>query len=349
MSEDNAPIEKSAAEGDVGRVRTITDLARLAGVSPGTVSRALANNSLVNVKTREKIQSLAREHDFQINRVASNLRKQRTGVIGVVIPLGHDKRQQVSDAFFITLLGHIADALTERGYDLMLRRVIPDQDTEWLHRFIGSGMIDGVIVIGQSDQFDRIEESAARFQPMVVWGNLEEGQQHCVVGTDNRLGGRIATERLIEAGASHIAFVGDPDPIEFAARLDGAQEVAARRGMEIEVLRTHLSPDRTAAEITAHFDTWAGKIDGIFAATDLLAIACMTELRRRGLSVPDDVKIVGYDDLPISSQVTPPLTTIRQDIAHGARALVDLLFRRLAGEDTESLVFTPELVARETA
>ncbi len=333
-----------------GTVRTITDLARLAGVSPGTVSRALAGKSLVNIKTREKIEALAREHAFRPNQMASGLRRQKTGVIGVAIPLGHDTRQQISDSFFMTLLGHLADELTLHGYDLMLRRVVPDDDADWLDRFIGSGMIDGVIVIGQSDQFDRIEDVAEGYNPMVVWGNHQEGQRHCVVGTDNRLGGRLAAERLIAAGARRIAFLGDTGPMEFGARFAGAQDAAARLGVEpVMVLPTHLSPERAGAEIAAHLAAQAGRIDGIFTATDTLAALCLTELRACGLAVPGDVRLVGFDDLPIARQTVPPLTTIRQDIAAGAHALVDLLLRRLAGEKTESLVLPPELILRETA
>ena len=333
-----------------GTVRTITDLARLAGVSPGTVSRALAGKTLVNTKTRERIESLAREHGFRPNQMASGLRRQKTGVIGVVIPLGHDTRQQISDSFFMTLLGFLADELTHEGYDLMLRRVVPETDADWLDRFIGSGMIDGVIVIGQSDQYDRIEDVADGYGPMVVWGNHTEGQQHCVVGTDNRLGGRMAAERLIAAGASRLAFLGDTTAIEFAARFAGAQDVVRKMGLEpIVTLPTHLSPDRATQEIAAHIATQAGEIDGIFAATDTLAAICLTELRARGIVVPDTIKLVGFDDLPIARQTVPPLTTIRQDIAAGARGLVDLLLRRLAGEKTESLVLPPQLIVRHTA
>lgn len=331
-------------------VRTITDLARLAGVSAGTVSRALAGNSLVNNKTREKIVGLAREHSFRPNQMASGLRRQKTGVIGVVIPLGHDTRQQVSDSFFMTLLGHLADELTLHGYDLMLRRVVPDDDADWLDRFIGCGMIDGVIVIGQSDQFERIEEVADGYRAMVVWGNHQEGQRHCVVGTDNRLGGRLAAERLAAGGARRIAFLGDTVPIEFAARFAGAQDVAARMGLPpILALPTHLSPDRASEEIAAHLAERAGMIDGIFAATDTLASLCLIELRAMGMSVPEDVQLVGFDDLPLARQTVPPLTTIRQDIAAGARGLVDLLMRRLGGETTESMVLPAELVVRATA
>jgi DNA-binding LacI/PurR family transcriptional regulator len=332
-----------------GSVRTITDLARLAGVSPGTVSRALAGKSLVNTKTREKIEAIAREHGFRPNQMASGLRRQRTGVIGVVIPLGHDTRQQISDSFFMTLLGHLADELTREGYDLMLRRVVPEDDADWLDRFIGSGMIDGVIVIGQSDQFERIEDVADGYLPMVVWGNHTQGQRHCVVGTDNRLGGKLAAERLIAAGATRLAFLGDTGPMEFAARFAGARDVAERLGVPIIALPTHLSPDRASAEIARHISAIDGQVDGIFAATDTLAALCMTELRARGLAVPDRVKLVGFDDLPIARQTVPPLTTVRQDIAAGARGLVQLLLRRLGGDETESLVLPPQLVIRHSA
>jgi DNA-binding LacI/PurR family transcriptional regulator len=331
------------------QVRTITDIARIAGVSPGTVSRALSGNSLVNTKTREKIEAIARAHGFRPNQMASKLRRQKTGVIGVAIPLGHDISQQISDSFFMTLLGHLADELTEKGYDLMLRRVIPAQDEDWLDRFIGSGMIDGVIVIGQSDQFERIEDVADGYRPMVVWGNHREGQRHCVIGTDNRLGGKLAAERLIAAGCRQLAFLGDTQPIEFAARYGGAREVAKRLGATIHALATHLSPDRTSAEIAGHLQHMAGRIDGIFAASDTIAVACLKELRERAIAVPGDVRVVGFDDLPIASQTVPALTTVRQDIAAGAKGLVDLLLRRLAGDDTESLILPPHLIARDTA
>ena len=249
----------------------------------------------------------------------------------------------------MTLLGHLADELTEKGYDLMLRRVIPAQDEDWLDRFIGSGMVDGVIVIGQSDQFERIEEVADGYLPMVVWGNHQEGQRHCVVGTDNRLGGKLAVERLIASGAQNLAFLGDTQPIEFAARFAGAKEVAEKMGVTIRALPTHLSSERTGAEIAEHLQEIEGKVDGIFAATDTIAVTCLKELRERAIDVPRQLKIVGFDDLPISSQTAPPLTTVRQDIAAGAKGLVDLLLRRLEGEDTESLVLPPHLILRETA
>lgn len=332
------------------RARTITDLARMAGVSPGTVSRALGGKrELVSTKTREKIEALAREHGFQLNQMASRLRRQKTGVIGVVIPLGHDRHQQISDTFFMTLLGYLADELTNHGYDLMLRRVIPDQDEDWLDRFIGSGMVEGVLVIGQSDQFDRIDEVADGYMPMVVWGNHKEGQRHCVVGTDNRLGGRLAAERLIAAGAKKLMFLGSSEPIEFAARYAGAKTVADRMGVSLGILPTHLNPDEARSEIAEYLSANQITFDGIFAASDILAVACMKVLQERGIRVPDQMKLVGFDDLPIAAQTQPALTTVKQDIATGAKSMVNLLLRRIAGEGTESLVLPPTLVRRQSA
>ncbi|ANU07060.1 LacI family DNA-binding transcriptional regulator [Paraurantiacibacter namhicola] len=329
-------------------VRTITDLAKIAGVSAGTVSRALSGNSLVNTKTRERIETIAREHGFRPNQMASRLRRQKTGVIGIIIPLGHEQKQQVSDTFFLTLLGHLADALTERGYDLMLRRVVPASDEDWLDPFIGSGMIDGVIVVGQSDQFDHLEDVADGYRPMVVWGQHREGQRHCVVGSDNLLGGKLAAEKLIASGAKKLAFVGDTNAPEFAARFSGARQVAASFGIDLTELPAHLATSGMTTEVAGLMREAVRKFDGIFAATDLLALACLGELRKLNHVVPDDIKLVGFDDLPIAQQTVPPLTTVRQDIAGGARAMVDLLVRRISGEDTESIVMPPKLVVRGT-
>lgn len=334
---------------DVSQVRTLADLAKIAGVSAGTVSRALAGNTLVNAKTRAKIVSLAREHGFRPNQMASRLRRQKTGVIGVIIPLGHEQKQQVSDTFFLTLLGHLADELTEQGYDLMLRRVVPASDEDWLDPFISSGMIDGVIVVGQSDQFDHLEDIADGYRPMVVWGQHSEGQRHCVVGSDNWLGGKLAAEKLIASGTKKIAFIGDTNAPEFAARFSGAREVTEAYELTLTEMPAHIATSGMTAEIAGLMQNAIGAYDGIFAATDLLALACLGELRKLSQSVPQDMKLIGFDDLPISQQTSPPLTTIRQDIEAGARAMVDLLVRRIAGEDTESIVLPPKLIVRGTA
>ncbi|MBM6577011.1 LacI family DNA-binding transcriptional regulator [Microvirga sp. SRT01] len=336
-------------EGTVQKVRNIADLARLAGVSPGTVSRALAGKALVNAETRARIQALATEHSFRPNQMARRLRTQRTGVIGVVVPLGHERRQHLSDPFFMSLLGHLADSLTENGYDLMLSRIIPDAD-DWLERIVGSGMLDGVLLIGQSDQWETIERVAAEYRPMVVWGSQMPGQIHCAVGVDNRMGGRLAGEKLIARGSRRLAFLGEVRTLELDQRYKGLCDAAAAAGLDVPLqLDTHLASDLMTAEITAHIDAQGDRIDGIVAASDVIAVRAVRVLIDRGIAVPDRMPITGFDDLPLSGQMVPRLTSVKQDLVTGARAMVDALFARIAGQDAPSVEMTPVLMERDTA
>jgi DNA-binding LacI/PurR family transcriptional regulator len=333
-----------------GRVRNITDLARLAGVSPGTVSRALADSQLIARKTRERIQAIAREHDFRPNVMARNLRIKRAGAIGVLIPLGHETGQHISDPFFITMLGHLADALTERGHDLLLSRVIP-KDPHWLNRVVDSGRVDGVILIGQSDQIDVIEKVAARYLPLVAWGANLEGKSHCTVGSDNRKGGELAVRHLIERGCRNFAFFGDPVAPEISERLEGCRAALASAGLSdsLRILPAHLTAETAHPAISSWLDDNRSIPNGIIAASDVIAMSALRALAEHGVAVPGDVHVVGYDDLPFASQTVPSLTTIRQDMAAGATHLVDLMFRRIAGEATASVVLEPELVVRQSS
>lgn len=329
-------------------VRTLADLARIAGVSAGTVSRALAGKSLVNGETRDRIQALARQYGFRPNQMASKLRSRRTGVIGVVIPLGHEKRQHISDPFFLTLLGYLADALTESGYDLMLSRAIPDGTADWLERMTGSGMVDGVLVIGQSDQFDVIEGVAASYRPLVVWGQTTDAQKHLAVGTDNELGGRMAAEHLISCGARKLAFVGETTGIEIAMRHAGAAAACKAAGLDLRHLPVNLADEEMGPQLAVALGKANADIDGIVAASDLIALRALQVLHEHGRTVPNQVQIVGFDDLPIASLSMPPLTTIRQEIGEGAAQMVEKLKARIANEDATGSVTAPRLIARGT-
>lgn len=330
------------------RVRNIVELARLAGVSPGTVSRALAGNPLVNIQTREKIEAIARAHDFRPNQMASRLRTKRTGLIGVVIPLGHERRQHLSDPFFMTMLGQLADLITENGYDILLSRVIPESP-DWLTRVVESGMLDGVLMIGQSDQFDAIEQTAARYRPLVAWGHQRAGQLHCSVGTDNVAGGRLAAAHLVGRSARRLAFLGDVRTPEIAARHAGFVAEARAAGLDVALLPTHLAADDIEADITHHTGLTDGQFDGVFAASDMIAMRTLRALADRAIAVPERVAVIGFDDLPLTNHTVPRLTSVRQDIAQGAATMVELLFRRIAGEETASAVMQPTLIVRDSA
>jgi len=331
------------------KVRTIYDLARMAGVSAATVSRALAGKNVVSGKTAERIRKLAEEHDFRPSSVARNLRTRRRGAIGVVIPLGHERGQHISDPFFMTLIGYLADELTERGFDLVLSRVIPGR-TDWLRKMIDADRVDGFIVIGQSDQSAVLDKAAQSYLPLAAWGAFVQGQIHCSVGTDNFLGGRLATRHLIERGCRNIAFLGNTQAIELSLRLEGARAAVAEAGGRVTLaeIPTHLAAELSGADIAAFLESAGNAPDGIFAASDLIAMTAIQVLSARGLSVPGDVKVIGYDDLPIARSSVPPLSTIRQDIAEGARHLVESLLKRIDGKATGSVVLNPELIVRSS-
>ena len=331
------------------KVRTIYDLAKLAGVSAATVSRALAGKEVVSSRTAARIRKLAEENGFTPSSVARNLRTRRRGAIGVVIPLGHERGQHISDPFFMTLIGHLADELTERGFDLVLSRVIPDRD-DWLQKMIDADRVDGFIVIGQSDQSPVLDAAAQSYLPMVAWGAFVQGQIHCSVGTDNYLGGRLATAHLIERGCRNIAFFGSTRGIELSLRLEGARAAVAETKGRVRLAETptHLAAELSGADIAAFLDSAEQSPDGIFAASDLIAMTAMQVLAGRGLGVPADVRVIGYDDLPLAASSVPPLTTIRQDIAAGAAHLVDSLLKRIEGQPTGSVVLNPQLVARSS-
>ncbi|KQN91087.1 LacI family transcriptional regulator [Sphingomonas sp. Leaf231] len=325
----------------------LADLAALAGVSTATVSRALSGHPSVNKLTQERIRALAREHGVRPNQLARNLRLRSTGAIALAMPLGHARTQHLTDPFFLTLLGFLADLLVDRGYDILLSRVLPESD-EWLDRLVDSGRVDGVLLVGQSDQYDTIERVAARYAPLVVWGVNRPDQRHLTIGSDNRLGGRIAGEHLLTRGRRRLMFLGDPAPPEFADRLAGLRDAAAAADCAVEVLACEMVPDRVYAAMRARLAA-GGAPDAIFAASDVAAMSALSALTEAGLDVPGDVAVVGYDDVTLAAHTAPPLTTIRQDLVTGTRLMVETLLRRIAGEPAESAIVTPQLIVRSSA
>jgi DNA-binding LacI/PurR family transcriptional regulator len=348
------PVAGIAGQGACGydfleKVRNITDLARIAGVNPGTVSRALSDSKLVKASTKARILELARQHGFRPNQLAQRLRSQKTGVIGIVVPLGHERRQHLSDPFFMTMLASLADAFEETGYDLMLSRIIPDAD-DWLDRIVTSGMLEGVLLIGQSDQYARIEQVAAGYRPLVAWGSHMPDQIHCSIGTDNIAGGRLAGEWLVAGGARNIVYLGEVRAPEIAQRYQGLCAALDAAGVPTpRHLDVHLASDVMEREIAAHLDVVGDTIDGIFAASDVIAMTALRVLADRAIAVPGRIRVVGYDDLPLAIQTVPRLTTIRQDIAEGARIMVNALLARMGGQDVPSVQLAPTLIRRDSA
>ncbi|MHA6720598.1 LacI family DNA-binding transcriptional regulator [Sphingomonas sp. RS6] len=326
----------------------LVELAKIAGVSVSTVSRALSDHPRVAQATKDRIRALADHHGFRLNHTASALRKRRTGAIGVVFPMGHDADQALSDPFFMALLGPLADTLANHGYDLLLSRVLP-QGPRWLDDIIAAGRVDGIILIGQSDQLDEIERVAGDYHPMVVWGAARDGSSQITVGTDNVAGGELAARHLIARGCRRLAFLGNPAVPEFGDRHRGFHAaVAEAQGVAETVLPLHLTVESAYREMADYLAANPAP-DGMLAASDVIAMSAMRAIADRGLRVPADVSIVGYDDVSIAAHTAPPLTTVRQDVERGARLLVELLLARIGGQAVAPVMMAPRLILRETA
>ncbi len=327
----------------------MADIARLAGVSKATVSRALNHSPLVNEETRTRILELASSLKYTINIGAQNLRLKQNRTVGVVVPFDSETRQHLSDPFFLSMLGSLADALTERGFDMLLSRVDAQQIDAAAQPY-DTGRVIGIILIGQWRQHDQLNALAARHVPIVVWGAQLPQQLYVTVGGDNVSGGMLATEHLIAQGRRRIAFFGDINLPEVAQRYRGYCNALARHALPVDPqLRVSVSflPEG-GAQAVAEIGRRAVAYDAIFACSDLLAMTAINTLREVGKRVPDDIAVVGYDDIELSTYFHPPLTTIRQPIRAAGQALVNALLALVDGQAPGSSQLPTELIVRAT-
>lgn len=325
----------------------MADVARLAGVSVSTVSRALADSPLIPLELRERIHVIARETGYVVNQAARNLRMQTTRTIGLILPLGHQVEQQLTDPFLLELIGALADQVVQRGYDLLLSKVV-DTPEGWLFDLTRSHRFDGLLILGQSDQHEAMQAIGDDYPGLVVWGEVMPGQSYCTVGVDNVVGGVLATRHMIAGGCRNIGFVGPSNIPEAIGRYDGyIQGLASTTSVVGEAFRVECQFNYDSAHAAVRA-LMADKrpFDGLFCASDVIAQGAMVALGEAGLSVPGDVAICGFDDVGMAKSLSPALTTVRQDKQAGARQMVDMLFRRLGGETTSSFRMPAELVVR---
>jgi DNA-binding LacI/PurR family transcriptional regulator len=326
------------------------DVARLAGVSMSTVSRALNQSPLVNEATRARIAELARSLNYSINAAASNLRLQRNQTVAVVVPYDARTRQHISDPFFVSILVSIADALTYRGYDMLLSRVDAER-LDLAAQLEASGRAIGVILIGQWHHHDQLNELAARHIPIVVWGARLPQQIYCTIGSDNIAGGILAVEHLISTGRRSIAFFGDPELPEIGHRHEGYRRALKEHSIayDLRLVRPTAFVEGSAHVAVEELIEDEVRFDAIFASSDLLAMRAVRALREFGLLVPTDVAVVGYDDIELAQYFRPSLTTIRQPIDKGGEALVDALLAIVEGRHPNPLVLSTDLMVRESS
>lgn len=328
----------------------MADLARIAGVSTSTVSRALADSPLVNDRTKERIRALAKQKNYRLNTMARNFRLKEALTLGVVIPAAEEADWRMSDPFFLELLGGIADAVNERGHHLLLSKMSA-QSADWIEAFVETHTTDGLILIGQGMQHERIDEIASLYGSVVVWGaRVSPEQSYITVGSDNELGGYLATRHLIDQGRRRIAFIGNTALPEAKLRFDGYRRALAEAGLDFDPALEQTPANRRDAGYEAARELLARvEPDAIFAFSDMFAIGAIRVLREAGLAVPRDVSVVGYDDLEIAAYYHPSITSIHQDRHDGGRLLVERLLARIAGEPSESVTLDTRIIVRESS
>jgi DNA-binding LacI/PurR family transcriptional regulator len=341
------PSNRDAKNKVRGRIRNLDDLAQLSGFAKSTVSRAMANSPLISDETTRTIQRLARTHGFSVNRNARKLTG-RTNTIAIALDFPALEGSRLSDPFHFELLADVAKALAVREQEVLLCSPRMDEARGY-EELIASRGADGIVFLGQGARETYLRDLSKTAVPFVVWGAVRADTPYCAVGTDNVRGGRLAGQRLAALGRKRILFVGAEGHIEFELRRAGLEEGLALSKSDATIIDVHssdLAYESTLALVRSWLDSGVPPPDGVFAASDTKAMTVYAALFERGLRVPHDVSVVGYDDIPFATHMTPPLTTIRQNTSQGGALLVEKLMQRIEGLRPRSALLPTELVVR---
>lgn len=333
---------------------TSFDIATLAGVSQPTVSRALRGDKTVSEGTRLRIEAIARQLNYTVDKNASSLRRGKSNTLALLFFEDLLPDESWINPFFLSMLGPILQTCAKRGYDLLTS--FQQLSTDWHVDYEDSRKADGIILLGYGDYEiyrTRLEQLVAQGTHFVRWGSVDQHALGMTIGCDNRRGGRDAGAHLIARGCSRIAFLGDASSHypEFRDRYAGLSEVlreaghAVDPGVHVDALSTEQSGYEAASRLLAR----GVKFDAIFAGSDLIAIGAMRALDEHGLSVPGDIPLIGFDDIPAASLTRPPLTTIAQDYLRAGEVLVDALIGQIDRKPVAPTLLAPRLVTRMTA
>lgn len=315
---------------------SLADVAKRAGVSSQTVSRVVRGADVVAKDTRERVMAVVSELGYQPNLAARSLSQRRTGVVHVVnaTPLFHGHART-----FLEVVG----AVGELGLHTSMS-VVPFGEDLTLNRLIPMG-VDGVVILGGHSRSKYWAEMAEARVPVVFVGQ-RRGLPPSVssVGIDQAHGALLATRHLIEAGHNRLLHVcGPSDWLDAEDRRDGFVAACDEAGIAFEKLSSPTWDALSAYDLAARMPQG---IDGVFASNDHLALGVMRRFHERGVAVPDDVSVVGFDDAEGSDCFWPPLSTVRQPFKELGHAAVGQLTRLIDGGAPEHTLIQPELVVR---
>ncbi len=288
---------------------TIFDVAKHAGVSIGTVSRVLNNKDRVSPATRERVLKAVQELDYHANAFARGLASQESNTLGLVIP-------QVNDPFFFQIVRGIEDAATDEGYSLLIAsQPRPAHEHRYLDLF-RRGNVDAMVLVAIDVYIHEIQQIAARGVPIVL-AQQDVGKNIPAFLSDNYGGSRAMTEHLLGHGYRRLAYIAGtnytPDSRE---RLRAMQDVLAEHGLNVG--SEYIMPGDYLQDsgYRAMMELLNRPVlpEAVFAANDQMAIDAIRAIQESGLRVPDDIAVVGFDDIPMSSYVSPTLTTIQQPV-----------------------------------
>lgn len=333
---------------------TSFDIAQLAGVSQPTVSRALSGSPSVSEATRKRIEAIARQLNYTVDKNASSLRRGQSNTLALLFFEDPTPDQSLINPFFLSMLGMITRTCALRGYDLLTS--FQQMSSDWHVAYEDSHKADGIILLGYGDYEEyraRLDTLIAQRTHFVRWGSVQAGEPGTVIGCDNFSGGRDAAAHLIANGRRRIAFIGQASSHypEFDDRYRGSCTAQRAAGIEpdpalvVDALNTQQAGYDAVGVLIAR----GTPFDAIFAASDTIAIGALAALEEAGLRVPGDVAVVGFDDIPAASLTHPPLTTIAQNYLAAGEVLVDTLLGLIRDEPVASVTLPGRLVVRRSS
>lgn len=330
------------------RAPTIADVARLAGVSTGAVSYAMNDRPGVSASTRERIRQAAAQLGWEPSGPARALMRQSSQAVGLVVAATH---LLTGNDFFASFVTGLEQALSRRDFALLLRAVGAEPQAELLayRRMWQQHQVDGVIVGDVRADDPRLAFLAGVGMPAVVVDRLADGPSGFrTLDSDHPAGVRRAVRHLVGLGHRRVAFVGGPPHLRHVAdRFSAWRAALAGAGEEPGPVAYEEATERGGIRATRAVLAARPRPTAIVYTSDLMAIAGLGAIRAAGLAVPDDVSVVGFDDVRLAAYLTPPLTTVRVDYVRLGRSCADLLLAVLAGDDPPTPPPVPaELIVR---